>query len=305
MNASGYIGRFAPSPTGQLHMGSLLAAVASWCDARHHGGEWRVRMEDLDPPREVKGASQDILATLEAFGLIWDGPVVWQSRRLTRYQDALSDLRRRSRVYPCSCTRRELAGHLVYPGHCRTGLPVGKEGRLVRFKMESGDVTWQDLILGQLSMDPLSLGDFPVLRADGFWAYQLAVVVDDMAQGITHVIRGADLLDSTPRQIQLWNALQLASNLDLASTAMPRFGHVPILENERGQKLSKQTRAKPVNAEKASEQILQVLSCLNQDTGDGELLARVREKAPVQVLKRAAELWRRIDVPSQSIESHG
>ena len=303
MGSSGYIGRFAPSPTGRLHMGSLLAAVASWCDACHCGGTWLVRMEDLDPPREVKGAAQDILDTLVALGLHWDGPVVWQSKRASRYEDALCDLESQSRVYACCCTRRELAGQAVYPGNCREGLPHGKEGRLKRFRMEEGHVEWEDLVLGGMSMNPLALGDFPVLRADGFWAYQLAVVVDDMEQGITHVIRGADLLDSTPRQMQIWTAL--TAERGGVQRSVPVYGHVPIVQNEWGQKLSKQTLAQPVRIDSAAAQILQALKWLNQDTQDDRLLRCAQENQPAATLARAAELWDRSAIPQAPIQWQG
>ena len=289
-------------------MGSLLAAVASWCDAKHQGGTWLVRMEDLDPPREVAGASDDILRTLEGHGLHWDGEVVYQSSRSEFYKDALEGLKRDGRVFPCACSRKDLAGKAVYPGTCRVGLSSNKEARLWRFQMGEGTLVWEDLILGQTSFKARSLGDFPVLRADGFWAYQLAVVVDDRDQGVTHVVRGSDLLDSTPRQIQLWSALAKLTSAnfpDSLPNSLPVFGHLPVLENNLGQKLSKQTLAQPVQVSQAMASLMRVLQWLNQPVGDGGIQGASESGDVHQLLLRAAELWDRSLVPTQSIQWQG
>ena len=285
-------------------MGSLLAAVASWCDAKHQGGTWLVRMEDLDPPREVEGASDDILRTLEGHGLHWDGDVVYQSHRSDLYKDALEGLKRGGRVFPCACTRKDLAGKAVYPGTCRRGLPPNKEARLSRFQMGEGTLAWEDLILGQTSFQGRDLGDFPVLRADGFWAYQLAVVVDDRDQGVTHVIRGSDLLDSTPRQIQLWSALAKLTSTDLLDS-LPEYGHLPVLENNLGQKLSKQTLAQPVQVAQAMTSVMRVLKWLNQPVGDEGIQGASQSGDVHQLLLCAAENWDRSLVPTQAIQWQG
>jgi glutamyl-Q tRNA(Asp) synthetase len=241
-----YVGRFAPSPTGPLHFGSLVAAVASWLDARRHGGRWLLRMEDLDPPREVPGAADAILRSLEAFGLHWDGPVLYQGTRHEAYRDTVARLRASGMAYDCGCTRREV-GKLgrpgldgpVYPGTCRNGLPPGKRPRAVRLRTQAGEIAFTDRARGLIRQDVAAqVGDFVIRRADGLFAYQLAVVVDDAHQGITHVVRGADLLDSTPRQILLQRLLGLPTAVYL---------HHPLVLTPEGEKLSKQTHAPPVD----------------------------------------------------------
>ena len=242
-----YVGRFAPSPTGPLHQGSLVAALASYLDARAHGGRWLVRMEDLDRPREMPGAAQALLTLLTACGLERDGEVVWQSRRDSAYQQAFATLVARGLAYPCACTRKEVADsrlnlrerafgrELVYPGTCRGGLAAGRAPRAWRVRVADAVVEFDDLFQGAQRQDlARDVGDFVIKRADGPWAYQLAVVVDDADAGVTHVVRGADLLDSTPRQILLQRLLGLPA---------PRYAHVDVLTNEQGDKLSKQTGA--------------------------------------------------------------
>jgi glutamyl-Q tRNA(Asp) synthetase len=244
-----YTGRFAPSPTGPLHKGSLVAALASYLDARTHGGTWLVRMEDIDEARTVSGAAEAILQCLRAFGMQWDSEVVWQSRRKPLYEAAFARLA--EYTYPCACTRREIAdsrlstasdGAAVYPGTCRGGLAPGRAARAYRVRVPEGaaaEVIFEDRWMGRVAQNlEREVGDFVVRRADGFWAYQLAVVVDDAAQGVTHVVRGADLLDSTPRQILLQRLL----GIDI-----PSYMHVPVLTNEAGEKLSKQTGAQPLD----------------------------------------------------------
>jgi glutamyl-Q tRNA(Asp) synthetase len=237
-----YRGRFAPSPTGPLHAGSLVAALASWLDARAHSGVWLVRIEDLDPPREVPGAACDIVATLAAFGMASDEPIESQSCRGGLYEAALNRLARAQQVYGCSCSRADVEQALatrgvasgVYPGTCRDGLG-GRPVRAWRFKVPPGSLGFDDRIAGHVEQDlEHAVGDFVVRRADGLWAYQLAVVVDDAAQGITDIVRGADLLDNTPRQVALQRALDLPT---------PRYMHVGVVTNELGEKLSKQTGA--------------------------------------------------------------
>jgi len=239
---SGYRGRFAPSPTGPLHAGSLAAALASWLDARAHGGTWLVRIEDLDPPREVPGAARNIVATLAEFGLVSDENVEFQSKRTALYETAFARLMDHEQLYGCACSRAEIKQTQVahgiradvYPGICRRGLG-GRPARAWRFPVPAGAVGFDDRIAGRFEQDlEREVGDFVVRRADGWWAYQLAVVVDDAAQRISDVVRGADLLDNTPRQIALQRALDLPT---------PRYMHVGVVTNKRGEKLSKQTGA--------------------------------------------------------------
>lgn len=247
MNATPrYRGRFAPSPTGPLHFGSLVAALASFVDARAHEGQWLVRIEDVDRTRAVAGAADDILRTLEAFGFAWDGDVAYQSRRTALYEDALDALRRSGTAYDCACSRRDVAraGHVgaegpVYRGTCRSGLPKGARPRAVRVRTDDLPTRVVDAVYGEHSQRLESaLGDFVVRRADGFFAYQLVVVVDDADQGITRVVRGADLLSSTPRQVHLQRLLGLPT---------PAYAHVPVVLDDHGRKLSKRDRAHPVD----------------------------------------------------------
>ena len=240
-----YVGRFAPSPTGPLHAGSLVAALASYLDARAHNGTWLVRIEDIDEGRSVPGAAEDILALLERLGMHSDGEVVWQSRRKHLYEAARARLA--ETVYGCGCNRREIAdsrlgvgpdGGAIYPGTCRDGLAQGRTARSLRLRVPDAGhdlVSFIDRFAGRVTQClALESGDFVLKRADGFWAYQLAVVVDDAEQGVTDVVRGADLLDSTPRQIYLQGLLGVPT---------PRYLHVPVVRNENGEKLSKQTGA--------------------------------------------------------------
>jgi glutamyl-Q tRNA(Asp) synthetase len=241
----GYVGRFAPSPTGALHAGSLVAALASYLDARAHGGAWLIRIEDIDEGRAVPGAFDAILRQLDWLGMHSDGEVVWQSRRKALYQAAYEQLA--AHAYPCGCNRREIAdsrlgfapdGGAIYPGTCRHGLAPGRSPRSLRLRVpEPGQdiISFTDRFAGVVSQKLASeSGDFVLKRADGYWAYQLAVVVDDAEQGVTDVVRGADLLESTPRQIYLQRLLGVPE---------PRYLHVPVVRNSAGEKLSKQTGA--------------------------------------------------------------
>lgn len=240
-----YRGRFAPSPTGPLHMGSLVAAMASYLDARAHQGTWIIRIEDLDFDRNVAGADQAILSSLTRCGMHSDEEVVWQSKRTHLYASALEKLG--PYVFPCACSRKEIADSRlragledsqIYPGNCRHGIASGKSARSYRLRVPDADASlfhFEDRLLGSQSQDlSTEVGDFVLKRADGFWAYQLAVVVDDAAQHITDIVRGADLLDSTARQLYLQNLLGVPT---------PRYLHVPVVVNELGEKLSKQTGA--------------------------------------------------------------
>lgn len=262
----GYIGRFAPSPTGALHFGSLVAAVGSALDARAHGGRWLLRIEDVDTPRSVPGAAAGILATLERFGFEWDDEVVWQSRRTAAYAEALEDLKAAGAAYPCTCTRRELAGQPLardgsrrYPGTCRNGLAPGRSARAWRVRAE-GIVRFCDGVQGAQEIDlAADTGDYVVRRADGLFAYQLAVVVDDADAGVTHVVRGADLLDATARQIHL---------LGLLGKPAPTYAHLPIATNAAGEKLSKQTLARAIDTDPPQAALLAALRFLGQNPPD-------------------------------------
>ena len=286
-------GRFAPSPTGPLHFGSLVAAIASWLDARHARGEWLVRMEDIDETRTVPGAADEILRTLEAFGLAWDGAVEWQTRRKPLYEAALEKLRGAGLAYRCRCSRREIADSglrgiegAVYPGTCRH-LAIGSDvAGAERFLAPPGRVEFVDRVQGVVAQDVArDVGDFVLKRRDGLHAYQLAVVVDDAEQGITDVVRGADLLPSTARQILLQRALALPT---------PRYLHFPVVTDAAGEKLSKQTLARAVQSREAPALIAQALAFLGQPAvapGDPErMLAEALEKWDVGAVPRG--LWR-------------
>jgi glutamyl-Q tRNA(Asp) synthetase len=294
-------GRFAPSPTGPLHLGSLVAALGSWLSARAKGGLWLVRMEDLDAPRVIPGAADDILRTLERFGLGWDGDVVFQSERLPLYEAAFEDLFRKEEVYACACSRADIARAAsapiseeegvssnmgsregrplalagpVYPGTCRPELPRGGIARAFRFRVPPGLFTFKDLLFGSLSEDvEKAVGDFVVKRADGPYAYQLAVVVDDAAQGVTEVVRGADLLGSTARQIALQRALSLPT---------PSYAHLPLVVGPDGKKLGKRDGALALETLKEPRvrgALAFALRALGQDPAEGpprEMLEEAR-----------------------------
>lgn len=245
-----YTGRFAPSPTGPLHIGSLVAAMASYLDARAHNGRWLLRIEDIDPPREQPGVSQGFIDTLSGLGFEWSSPVVFQSQRSALYQAEFERLRKAGLIYGCACSRKEI-GEGAYAGTCRAGIGAGRAVRAWRVLSTGTPIRWTDRQRGSQVEDVEStVGDFVVLRADGLWAYQFAVVVDDSNQGVTDVVRGDDLLDSTARQIHLQRLLGYTT---------PRYLHVPVVRAADGQKLSKQTGA-------AALDVAQPLSTLEQAT---------------------------------------
>jgi glutamyl-Q tRNA(Asp) synthetase len=283
-----YIGRFAPSPSGPLHAGSLVAAMASYLDAKAHHGQWLVRIEDIDETRTVPGATEAIMQSLAIFGMQHDGEVVVQSQRKDLYQaafDRLAGGASAGRTYPCGCTRKEIAdsrlgiaadGAAIYPGTCRKGLGVGKVARTLRLRVpdlgqKDETVTFDDRWLGPLTQHlATEVGDFVLKRADGFWAYQLAVVVDDAEQGVTHVVRGTDLLESTGRQIYLQRVLELPT---------PSYMHVPVVLNEVGEKLSKQTGATALDLNNPLSELLRAARFLQLQIDHADSIAAFWRKA--------------------------
>lgn len=286
-----YHGRFAPSPTGPLHFGSLVAALASFLDARASRGQWRVRIEDVDRARAVAGAADDILRTLEAFGFEWDGGIAYQSARTALYEDALATLRRLDAAYDCACSRKDVAraGRRgtegpIYPGSCRRGPPPGAASRAVRVRTHDAPISVADVVYGPQSQRLESaVGDFVVRRADGYFAYQLAVVVDDADQGITRVVRGADLLSSTPRQVHLQGLLGLPT---------PGYAHVPIVLDAEGRKLSKRDLAHPVDPRHPLAALLAAWKFLGQPTESED------PGSPAEFWAFAVERWNLGRVPA-------
>ena len=260
-----YRGRFAPTPSGLMHFGSLVAAVGSYLDARSYQGEWLVRIEDVDQPRVKTGISEKLLSTLEFMGMYWDGPVIYQSQRYSRYQEALHFLKTLDLVYPCSCSRKEIADSaitgldgIVYPGNCRNGFPPEHDQRFkaLRLKTNSDRIEFQDRLRGKIHQSiEKEIGDFVLRRSDGIYTYQLAVVIDDAWQGITDIVRGADLLNSTPRQIFLQR---------LFGYPEPSYLHLPVVTNLQGEKLSKQTLAQPINTDNPLSQLIAAIDFLGQ-----------------------------------------
>jgi len=287
-------GRFAPSPTGPLHFGSLIAAVGSYLSAKSQKGEWLVRMEDLDPPREVKGAADGILRTLETYGFEWDGEMIYQSRRREAYETALAALKHQGALYACGCTRREIADSSirgiegpVYPGTCRAGLPADRAPRALRVRTDDVAIEFKDRVQGMQRMRLESdIGDFVVKRADGLYAYQVAVVVDDAEQGVTEVVRGADLLSSTARQIHLQRLLGVPT---------PDYLHLPAALNARGEKLSKQTLAAPLPRTQPTPVLWRVLDFLGQRP-----LPEWREASLAEFWAAATARWSEAAIPRQS-----
>jgi len=251
-----YVGRFAPSPTGDLHFGSLVAAVGSYLQARSQRGEWLVRVEDIDPPREVPGSAERILAELARFGMRPDQPVLYQSTRGTEHQQAVERLLEQGLAFPCACSRADMPRGGPYPGTCRAGLPPGRTARSVRVRIAGDPVAIEDQLAGSYCQDlAATCGDFVIRRADGLIAYQLAVVVDDAWQGVTEVVRGADLLDSTPRQVYLQRLLGLPQ---------PAYRHLPVVTGADGAKLSKRLRSDPLAGRPAPDCLRQALQFLGQ-----------------------------------------
>ena len=280
-----YTGRFAPSPTGPLHFGSLLAALASYLDARSHKGRWLVRIEDLDPPREVKGATDNILSTLELFGLHWDGEVVRQSHRLNRYKDILTQLSSNGLAYPCNCSRQQIqrrSGSPRYDGYCRNHPPDADQLCAVRSRCEN-NYHFNDRILG-LQDFKTQQEDFVIFRRDGFFAYQLAVTIDDAEQKISHIVRGSDLLDSTPKQIHLQHQL---------GYQQPLYAHIPVATNTLGQKLSKQTFAPALDQNERVKLMIKALDFLGQQP-----LKALADSTIEECLKWAVEHWDISRVPA-------
>ncbi|MCL2021401.1 MAG: tRNA glutamyl-Q(34) synthetase GluQRS [Betaproteobacteria bacterium] len=263
---SRYRGRFAPTPSGPLHFGSLIAALASCLEARIRRGLWFVRMEDADFPRNRPGAETAILRALETYGFAWDGEVIRQSQRLDAYHAALERLKGAGRLYPCACSRKKIAAHnppvaidggLVYPGFCHAGLPPGQSARVWRMRIDKPTtICFTDSIQGEISQNLAhEVGDFPLWRTEGLFTYQLTVVVDDAWQDISHIARGADLIDSTARQIYLQTALAYTT---------PTYAHLPVVTNQAGEKLSKQTHAAPLEASHAAADLTFALQFLGQ-----------------------------------------
>lgn len=294
-----YRGRFAPSPTGSLHFGSIVAAVASYLEAKSNRGEWLVRIENLDPLREVPGASKEILKTLEALEMEWDGEVIYQKQRYTAYRPALAILERQNLVYRCTCSRKEVAdsAHMgidgvVYPGTCRgRSSPEGYSGAW-RLRTDNTLTEFEDAFQGQVRQRLESdIGDFVLRRADGIYAYQLAVVVDDAEQGVNHVVRGEDLLNSTPRQIYLQRLLHYPT---------PSYLHIPVVVNAQGEKLSKQNHAAPVNASDAVPQLMRAIRFLGQNPP-----AELMESDVASFWKWATKNWKPRMIPRTMVVKRG
>ncbi len=286
-------GRFAPSPTGPLHFGSLIAALASFLEVRRRDGEWLLRIEDVDTPRSAPGAADAIMRALDRHGLHWDGSVWYQSQRRDGYQAALEQLLRAGLAYPCTCTRQELATHPIrardgspiYPGHCRHGIRQPGRPATIRLRVGDAPLAFQDALRGpyEQRLDQ-EVGDFVIRRADGLFAYQLAVVVDDAAQGITQVVRGSDLLDSTPRQIHLQNLLGLPT---------PLYTHLPVAVDRHGHKLGKQTGAAPLDLDKPGLALMAALHFLGQNPPPD-----LSGAPPPAILAWARACWRLERVPA-------
>jgi len=279
-----YRGRFAPSPTGDLHFGSLYAALASWLDARRHGGEWLIRIEDLDPPRELAGSAEGILETLAAYGMESDGPIEWQSRRSALYADALEFLRARGHAFECRCSRKRLAASGLHHGVCNAPPSTRHRPAAWRVLVPELEVEYVDAVRGAMRQDLWrAVGDFVVRRVEGYYAYQLAVVVDDAAQGVTDVVRGGDLLDSTARQIYLQRLL---------GHPTPRYLHVPLVVDGGGRKLSKHYASAPVSRQDPLPALTLALELLGIDP---DALPRIRQ--PATLIQAAVPLFDPTRIP--------
>lgn len=276
---SPYRGRFAPSPSGPLHFGSLVAALGSWLDAKYHQGEWLVRIEDIDPPREIAGAADDIIKTLESYGLHWDQSVTYQSHHVKRYQQILDQLLNEDLVYRCNCTRKQIkALGGIYQNTCRDKKIALQNEYALRLKIDSATNSFDDCYQGYCAINENSANeDFILKRKDGLYAYMLAVVVDDIDQNISHVIRGADLLETTQQQLCLFKVLNKTS---------PIYGHLPLVVNEQGLKLSKQNHAKAISLNKINENIWQALTFLQQSPP-----SELRQDSKENLLQWAVENW--------------
>ncbi|WP_019342100.1 tRNA glutamyl-Q(34) synthetase GluQRS [Stutzerimonas stutzeri] len=282
--SSSYIGRFAPTPSGYLHFGSLIAALASYLDARAVGGRWLLRMEDLDPPREMPGAQTSILQALEAYGFQWDGQMVRQSERLDVYNEVIGRLRQDGHAYACTCSRKQLQAFAgLYPGFCRE---AGRDTHdaAIRLRVPDRTYSFSDRVQGHYSQDlAREVGDFVIRRRDGLIAYQLAVVLDDAWQGVTDIVRGADLLDSTPRQLYLQELLGLPQ---------PRYLHVPLIIQPDGHKLGKRYRSPPLQPAEATPLLLRALRALGQPTP-----SELSDALPGEVLTWATAHWNAECIP--------
>tara|TARA_R110002072_G_scaffold98034_2_gene215856 strand:+ start:11292 stop:12170 length:879 start_codon:yes stop_codon:yes gene_type:complete len=275
-----YVGRFAPSPTGPLHFGSLVAALASYLDARKYHGLWLVRIEDIDPPRESPGSPSEILNQLKVFGLDWDGEPLFQSSRLSAYEQILSQLKAQQLTFECSCSRRSFGA--IYPGTCRHQIAAVDVPTATKIRVDHQRVNFVDLFQGEQHFDlNTEIGDFNLKRKDGLFAYQLAVTIDDNFQQVSHVIRGHDLLDSTPRQIFLAQCLGFS---------VPEYGHFPVVLGDDGHKLSKQAKANPVSLADPIALLNQCLRALGQQTIDATEIQQFLETATAQ--------WQRRHVPA-------
>ena len=288
---SNYVGRFAPSPTGLLHAGSLLAALGSYLDARHHHGRWLLRIEDLDPPRTEPGASDGILTTLDRHGLHWDSAVVYQSSRADAYAAALASLHEQQRLFYCTCSRLALAPYPNrYPGTCRARSTPPSEPAAIRVRIDNEPILLNDLVHGTSTWNLASApGDFVVRRKEGLLAYQLAVVVDDAAANVTHVVRGSDLLDNTPRQQYLQTLLDLRA---------PCYLHLPLVLGADGAKLSKQNHAAPLDNAHASENLRSALIALGQPPPSS-----LTGAPPAEVLQWATLAWQRATIPRMLVHA--
>ena len=288
-----YRGRFAPSPTGPLHFGSIVTALASWLEVRVAGGQWLVRIEDLDPLREPAGATEQILASLARHALHSDEPVRFQSRRHDAYEQAIETLIHAGRAYVCPCSRKELQANAGrHPNHCRTAsIDPDQQPAAVRFALSDEQSHWTDTLLGdQFQQVQAELDDPVIRRKEGFYAYQLAVVVDDIDQGISHVVRGSDLLDMTAQQQQIFHAL---------GAQPPHWLHIPVILNEQGQKLSKQTHAPALDDQKPARNLVDALVALGQNPPPDLALG-----APETVLEWACQHWQRSRIPLTSRQHH-
>ncbi|MEH6549471.1 MAG: tRNA glutamyl-Q(34) synthetase GluQRS [Pseudomonadales bacterium] len=288
-STANYVGRFAPSPTGPLHMGSLLAALASWLDARANNGKWLLRIEDLDPPREVAGSADCIIRSLDRHGLHWDGEICWQSQRNTAYEVALQSLQAQDNLYRCHCSRAKI-GQAVYPGYCRDEFIDPSEPHSLRLKTTPTDILFDDLIQGHQQQNiARDAGDFILRRKDNYYAYQLAVVVDDADSGVNHILRGMDLIDSTARQIYLQHLLGYPEVM---------YAHFPLILNTQQQKLSKQTHATGINDAEATGNLRQALRLL------GQASPPVKLNAVGDILQWAKTYWDISLIPAgQSFET--